>query len=196
MLINNAGIMACPETRVGPGWEAQFATNHLGHYALVNRLWPRPRRRAAPAWSSSRPASAASPTIRWDDVHFTSGYDKWQAYGQAKAANALFADAAWTSSAARPAYAPSRSIPGTSSRRCTAPDGGGDGRRRLDRPARDAACRSSIARAGGGDAGVGRDVAAARRRPAATMRGVQARGRFDRPEERAAAARLGRSRRS
>ena len=40
MLICSAGIMACPETRVGPGWEAQFATNHLGHYALANLLWP------------------------------------------------------------------------------------------------------------------------------------------------------------
>lgn len=40
LVINSAGIMACPLKRVGPGWEAQFATNHLGHYALVNRLWP------------------------------------------------------------------------------------------------------------------------------------------------------------
>lgn len=40
MLILNAGIMACPETRVGPCWEAQFATNHLGHFALTNLLWP------------------------------------------------------------------------------------------------------------------------------------------------------------
>ena len=40
ILINNAAIMACPETRVGPGWEAQFATNHLGHFALANLLWP------------------------------------------------------------------------------------------------------------------------------------------------------------
>ena len=40
ILINNAAIMACPETRVGPGWDAQFATNHLGHFALANLLWP------------------------------------------------------------------------------------------------------------------------------------------------------------
>src|SRR3954470_7741137 len=40
ILINNAAIMASPETRVGPGWEAQLATNHLGHFALANRLWP------------------------------------------------------------------------------------------------------------------------------------------------------------
>src|SRR3954447_22884313 len=40
ILINNAAIMANPETRVGPGWESQFATNHLGHYVLTNLLWP------------------------------------------------------------------------------------------------------------------------------------------------------------
>jgi hypothetical protein len=39
IMINSAGIMACPETRVGSGWEAQFATNHLGHFALVGRPW-------------------------------------------------------------------------------------------------------------------------------------------------------------
>jgi NAD(P)-dependent dehydrogenase (short-subunit alcohol dehydrogenase family) len=92
MLIANAGIMACPETRVGPGWEAQFATNHLGHYALVNRLWPL----LAAAADGARVVVLSSgvgdtPTIRWDDVHFTDGYDKWAAYGQSKAANALFA---------------------------------------------------------------------------------------------------------
>src|SRR3954470_11530950 len=40
ILINNAAIMAAPETRVGPGWEAQFATNHLGHFTLANLVWP------------------------------------------------------------------------------------------------------------------------------------------------------------
>ncbi|MGW3411613.1 SDR family NAD(P)-dependent oxidoreductase [Streptomyces sp. NPDC000888] len=90
IVINNAGIMACPETRVGPGWEAQFATNHLGHYALVNRLWP------AIAPGGARVISVSSgghhnSAIRWDDPHWKTGYDKWQAYGQAKTANVLFA---------------------------------------------------------------------------------------------------------
>jgi NAD(P)-dependent dehydrogenase (short-subunit alcohol dehydrogenase family) len=91
LMINNAGIMACPETRVGPGWEAQFAINHLGHFALVNLLWPAiangsPARVVAVS-SAAHHASA----IRWDDVHFQHGYDRWQAYGQAKTANVLFA---------------------------------------------------------------------------------------------------------
>jgi NAD(P)-dependent dehydrogenase (short-subunit alcohol dehydrogenase family) len=89
MLIASAGIMACPETRVGPDWEAQFATNHLGHYALANRLWP------AIAAAGGRVvvvASGISPDgIRWDDVQFRRGYDKWQAYMQSKLANVLFA---------------------------------------------------------------------------------------------------------
>ncbi|NGO06842.1 SDR family NAD(P)-dependent oxidoreductase [Streptomyces sp. HC44] len=90
ILINNAGIMACPETRVGPGWEAQFATNHLGHFALVNRLWP------ALAPGGARVVSVSSgghhrSDIRWDDPHWRHGYDKWEAYGQAKTANVLFA---------------------------------------------------------------------------------------------------------
>ncbi|MFJ4781808.1 SDR family NAD(P)-dependent oxidoreductase [Streptomyces sp. NPDC088794] len=90
ILIGSAGIMACPETRVGPGWEAQFATNHLGHYALVNRLWPAIEPGGARIVSvSSRGHHAAG--MRWDDVQWTHGYDKWEAYGQAKTANVLFA---------------------------------------------------------------------------------------------------------
>ncbi|NUP43948.1 MAG: SDR family NAD(P)-dependent oxidoreductase [Streptomyces sp.] len=90
IMIDSAGIMACPETRVGPGWEAQFATNHLGHFALVNRLWP------AIAPGGARIVSVSSRAhhfsgMRWDDVQWTRGYDKWEAYGQAKTANVLFA---------------------------------------------------------------------------------------------------------
>ncbi len=90
ILINSAGIMACPETRVGPGWEAQFATNHLGHHALVNRLWPAIARGRGRVVAVSSRGHHRSP-IRWDDIHFEHGYDKWAAYGQAKTANALFA---------------------------------------------------------------------------------------------------------
>jgi NAD(P)-dependent dehydrogenase (short-subunit alcohol dehydrogenase family) len=91
ILINNAAIMASPEQRVGPGWEAQFATNHLGHYTLVNTLWP-----ALQAAGNARVVSLSSTghklsPIRFDDINFTGGYDKWKAYGQAKTANALFA---------------------------------------------------------------------------------------------------------
>ncbi|MGP2437805.1 SDR family NAD(P)-dependent oxidoreductase [Streptomyces sp. JW3] len=90
MVIDSAGIMACPQTRVGPGWEAQFATNHLGHFALVNRLWPALEAGGARVVSVSSRGHHAS-GIRWDDVHWRTGYDKWRAYGQAKTANVLFA---------------------------------------------------------------------------------------------------------
>jgi NAD(P)-dependent dehydrogenase (short-subunit alcohol dehydrogenase family) len=91
LLINNAAIMACPDTRIGPGWEAQFATNHLGHFVLTNLLWP-----ALAAGSGARVVALSSighrrSAIRFDDLMFETGYDKWQAYGQAKTANSLFA---------------------------------------------------------------------------------------------------------
>ena len=90
LVIDNAGIMACPETRVGPGWEAQFATNHLGHFALVNRLWPAIEPGGARVVSvSSRGHHLAG--VRWDDIDWRQRYDKWEAYGQAKTANVLFA---------------------------------------------------------------------------------------------------------
>jgi NAD(P)-dependent dehydrogenase (short-subunit alcohol dehydrogenase family) len=91
ILIDNAAIMASPEARVGDGWESQFATNHLGHYVLANRLWP-----ALVADGGARVIALSSTghkqsDIRWDDPQFTTGYDKWQAYGQAKTADSLFA---------------------------------------------------------------------------------------------------------
>ncbi|MCC3776867.1 SDR family NAD(P)-dependent oxidoreductase [Streptomyces sp. UNOB3_S3] len=89
VVIANAGVMACPETRVGPGWEAHFAVNHLGHFALVNRLRPAlaPGARVVSLTSSGHFLS----DIRWDDIHFRTGYDGWLAYAQSKTANALFA---------------------------------------------------------------------------------------------------------
>jgi len=91
ILINNAAVMASPEARVGDGWESQFATNHLGHYVLTNLLWP-----ALVAGGGARVVALSSTghklsDIRFDDPQFTTGYDKWLAYGQAKTANSLFA---------------------------------------------------------------------------------------------------------
>ena len=90
IVIDSAGIMACPETRVGDGWEAQFATNHIGHFALVNRIWPLLADGGARVVSVSSRGHQRS-AIRWDDIDFSDGYDKWEAYGQAKTANVLFA---------------------------------------------------------------------------------------------------------
>ncbi|MCO1580650.1 SDR family NAD(P)-dependent oxidoreductase [Crossiella sp. SN42] len=90
IMVNSAGVMASPETRVGPGWELQFAANHLGHFALVNRLWPALTGRDARVVSVSSRGHFLS-DIRWEDPQFANGYDKWQAYGQSKTANVLFA---------------------------------------------------------------------------------------------------------
>ncbi|MEM9427725.1 MAG: oxidoreductase [Pseudomonadota bacterium] len=94
LLINNAGVMACPEARVGPGWESQFGINHMGHFTLTKALMPilqkTPGARVVTLSSTGHKVS----DIRWDDIHFEhAAYDKWQAYGQAKTANALFANA-------------------------------------------------------------------------------------------------------
>ncbi len=92
LLINNAAIMACPLTRDARGYEAQFATNHLGHFQLTARLWP-----ALAASGGARVVSLSSighrrSGVSLEDPHFErSSYDKWEAYGRAKSANSLFA---------------------------------------------------------------------------------------------------------
>ncbi|SPH22601.1 2,3-dihydro-2,3-dihydroxybenzoate dehydrogenase [Ascidiaceihabitans donghaensis] len=94
LLINNAGIMACPETRVGPGWEAQFGVCHMGHFALTQDLMPALQKASGARVVALSSTGHKLSDIRWDDVHYTDEpYDKWQAYGQAKTANALFANA-------------------------------------------------------------------------------------------------------
>ena len=92
LLINNAGIMACPETRVGKGWESQFAVNHLGHFSLTTELLPILQNANKPRVVCLSSIGHKQSDIRWHDIHFEAeDYAKWPAYGQAKTANALFA---------------------------------------------------------------------------------------------------------
>ncbi|MBM0226890.1 MULTISPECIES: SDR family NAD(P)-dependent oxidoreductase [Micromonospora] len=92
ILVNNAGIMASPEMRTPQGWEMQFATNHVGHFALATGL--RPALAAAGGARIVSVSSAAhlrSPVV-FSDIHFRQRpYDPWEAYGQSKTANVLFA---------------------------------------------------------------------------------------------------------
>ncbi|WP_439636593.1 oxidoreductase [Oceanicaulis sp.] len=92
ILINNAGIMATPLRRNSKGWESQFATNHLGHFALFAQLsdllLKRPGARVV-ALSSIAHRRAGVDLEDWN--YQTGEYEKWEAYGRAKSANALFA---------------------------------------------------------------------------------------------------------
>jgi NAD(P)-dependent dehydrogenase (short-subunit alcohol dehydrogenase family) len=92
ILVNNAGIMAAPLMRTPEGWEMQFATNHLGHFALATRLHG-----ALAAAGSARVVSVSSSAhlrspVVFEDIHFLERpYEPWAAYGQSKTANVLFA---------------------------------------------------------------------------------------------------------
>ncbi|MEV1318924.1 SDR family NAD(P)-dependent oxidoreductase [Micromonospora arborensis] len=92
ILVNNAGVSATPETRTPEGWELQFATNHLGHFALTTGL-----HRALAAAGQARVVSLSSiahvqaPMV-FEDVNFRERpYDRMLAYGESKTATALFA---------------------------------------------------------------------------------------------------------
>ncbi|MEM9180160.1 MAG: oxidoreductase [Pseudomonadota bacterium] len=92
ILINNAGIMACPLDRVGPGWERQFGVNHLGHMALAVGLLPALQKAGQSRLVALSSTAHIRGDVNWDDPNYeTSEYDKWDAYAQAKSANALFA---------------------------------------------------------------------------------------------------------
>jgi NAD(P)-dependent dehydrogenase (short-subunit alcohol dehydrogenase family) len=91
ILVNNAGVMAAPETRTPEGWELQFATNHLGHFALTAGLHRFLAVEGARVVSVSSSAHLMSPVV-FEDIHYTDRpYDPWTAYGQSKTANILFA---------------------------------------------------------------------------------------------------------
>lgn len=91
LLINNAGVMAIPYQKTRDGFEMQFGTNHLGHFALTGRLLP-----LLQNTPGSRVVTISSGMHRFGDIDFAnlngeSGYQKWGAYSQSKLANLLFA---------------------------------------------------------------------------------------------------------
>ena len=92
ILVDNAGVMAPPETRTPEGWELQFATNHLGHFGLTTGL-----RDALAVGGDARVVVVSSvghvnADINFDDINFERRpYDAFEAYGQSKTANVLFA---------------------------------------------------------------------------------------------------------
>ncbi len=96
ILINNAGVMACPLSRTEDGLEMQIGTNHFGHYLLSVLLAPALERgatakRRARVVSLSSIGHRRSPVNFEDPQYLTRPYEKWEAYGQAKTANSLFA---------------------------------------------------------------------------------------------------------
>jgi NAD(P)-dependent dehydrogenase (short-subunit alcohol dehydrogenase family) len=115
VLMNNAGVMALPRTNSAQGFETQFATNHLGHFALTAHLLPALRR--APAARVVTTSSLFHRVARphWDTAATARRYGKWRAYAQSKLANLLFtfeldrraraAGLGLTSVAAHPGYA-------------------------------------------------------------------------------------------
>jgi len=91
LLINNAGVMACPQSATADGFEMQFGTNHLGHFALTKGLLPLVQK-----GSGKRIVNLSSRGHHFDQVHMDDPnfenreYEKWASYGQSKTANVLF----------------------------------------------------------------------------------------------------------
>lgn len=114
LLFNNAGVMAIPRQETEDGFERQFGTNYLAHFALTGLLLPTllntPQSRVVTTTSMAR----AFGNLKFDDLNRKKSYSRWGAYGQSKTANLLFAfelqsrlaaaDANTLSVAAHPGY--------------------------------------------------------------------------------------------
>jgi NAD(P)-dependent dehydrogenase (short-subunit alcohol dehydrogenase family) len=90
LLINNAGIVAAPRRQTKDGFESQFGTNHLGHFALTGRLLPGLRKAPAPRVVTVSSWLHRRGTMRFDDLQGERKYERWSAYGQSKLANLMF----------------------------------------------------------------------------------------------------------
>jgi NAD(P)-dependent dehydrogenase (short-subunit alcohol dehydrogenase family) len=92
LLINNAGVMALPRRQTtADGFEMQFGTNHLGHFALTARLMPLLRRASGPRVVSVSSLAHRTGLIDFGDLQGPRVYSPWKAYGQSKLATLMFA---------------------------------------------------------------------------------------------------------
>ena len=115
LLVNNAGVMAGPRRTTADGFELQFGTNHLGHFALTGLLLERLLEGRAPRVVTVSSGAHRMGKVDFDDLNAEHGYHRWRAYGQSKLANLLFmrelgrraaeAGAPLVSVAAHPGYA-------------------------------------------------------------------------------------------
>ena len=91
LLINNAGVMAPPHRQTAQGFELQFGTNHLGHFAFTGLLLSRLESTGAPrVVTTSSNMHKYATGMNWDDLHSELRYSRWMAYGRSKLANLLF----------------------------------------------------------------------------------------------------------
>jgi NAD(P)-dependent dehydrogenase (short-subunit alcohol dehydrogenase family) len=91
LLINNAGVMATPQRTTAQGFELQFGTNHLGHFALVGQLLNRLKAASAPRVVVLSSNAHKAGKINLDDLQSEQKYSRWGAYGQSKLANLMYA---------------------------------------------------------------------------------------------------------
>jgi NAD(P)-dependent dehydrogenase (short-subunit alcohol dehydrogenase family) len=115
LLVNNAGVMAVPRRLTPDGFESQFGTNHLGHFALTGLLLGNLLAAPAPRVVTVSSTLHRTGTVSFDDLQGERKYNRWGAYGQSKLANLMFcfelqrravaAEVALLSMAAHPGYA-------------------------------------------------------------------------------------------
>jgi NAD(P)-dependent dehydrogenase (short-subunit alcohol dehydrogenase family) len=92
LLVNNAGVMATPKRQgTADGFELQFGTNYLGHFALTARLLPSLRSQAAARVVNLSSLAHRKGTIHLDDLQWQRRYKPWAAYSQSKLAMLMFA---------------------------------------------------------------------------------------------------------
>jgi len=91
LLINNAGVMGLPRSLTRDGFERQFGINHLGHFALTQAVLPLLRGQPDARVVTVTSGAQYFGRISFDDLQGERRYDRWQAYGQSKLANVMFA---------------------------------------------------------------------------------------------------------